>query len=110
MGGVSNKAECPGCKAYTSTVWDAWHGERDACGSCGLAGEVIAAVYAARKSSADEALAAKYEGAVVRAGRAEAALRVLHGRLEEVRQAMAPWPEEEKELDERARRAGWGEW
>jgi hypothetical protein len=85
---VSNKAECPACKAYLSGVWDAMeYGGK--CPACGLSGDVIRNVYEARKSSADKDLIAKYEAAEVRAGKAEAERDDLRRRLDAILQAVA---------------------
>jgi len=72
---VSSKAECPGCSAYLSAIWDVMHGERydgDCCPSCGLPGGVIREVERARKAHADAELTRQLEEALIRAGKAEA--------------------------------------
>ncbi|HEV2371004.1 MAG TPA: hypothetical protein VGS19_02445, partial [Streptosporangiaceae bacterium] len=61
---MSNKAECPTCKAWLSGVYDAIEGVRAACPSCGLPGNVIRAVEAARKAKADAGLTAQLEEAL----------------------------------------------
>lgn len=79
---MSNKATCPGCGSHTSAVYDAMHGERAACDHCGLPGSVIYEVHEARKREADKELLAKYEAAIVRAGKAEAERDRLGRKLE----------------------------
>lgn len=79
------KAECPACKSWTSYVYDALHGEREACDNCGLPGSVMREVEAARKAKADEALTAKLEEALLRAGKAEGELRDLRTKMGEFR-------------------------
>ena len=98
MGGMGNKAECPACKAWTSGVRDAMDGVRDFCPHCGLSGEVIGGVYAAREALANADLIAKYEAVLVRAGKAEAQARKLRKRLDEVQRAMDGWQEDRETL------------
>jgi hypothetical protein len=97
LAGVSMKAECPACKAYLSGVWDAME-YGGACPSCGLPGTAIADVYAARKTNAEKELLAKYEEAVIRAGRAEAERDMLRGHLEAIDSEMRVWQADEKHL------------
>ena len=99
---MSNKAECPACKAWTSGVRDAMDGVRDFCPSCGLSGAVIGEVYAAREALANADLIAKYEAVLVRAGKAEAQARKLRKRLDEVQQAMGGWQAERETLSAQA--------
>ena len=82
---MSNKAECPACKAYLSGVYDAAEGVRAACPSCNLPGHVIAEVFATRKSLADADLKAKLEAALVRAGKAESEAALLREHLRAVK-------------------------
>ena len=65
-------------------MWEAEHGQRDSCPSCGLSGSVIREVYDARRRQADTELTARYEQAIVRAGRAEAEVERLRGHLEAI--------------------------
>jgi len=92
MGVMGNKAECPACKAWTSGVRDAMDGVLGSCPHCGLSGAVIGEIYAAREKLADAELTAKYEAVLVRAGKAEAWVRLLRERLDEVEGAMGGWP------------------
>ena len=104
---MSSKAECPACKAWTSGVRDAMDGVRDSCPHCGLAGEVIGGVYAAREALANADLIAKYEAVLVRAGKAEAETRKLRERLDEVQRAMGGWQAEREALSAEVLAEGW---
>ena len=98
-GRMGNKAECPACKAWTSGVRDAMDGVLGSCPHCGLAGEVIGGVYAAREALANADLIAKYEAVLVRAGKAEAETRKLRKRLDVVQAAMDGWPGDQDALN-----------
>lgn len=92
---MSNKAECPACKAWLSGVYDAMEGVREGCPSCGLPGSVIREIDAARKKHADAELTRKLEEALLRAGKAEAALRAIRKRAYAARQAFNEWEQED---------------
>lgn len=79
------KAECPACKSWTSYVYDALHGEREACNNCGLPGSAMREVEAARKAKADADLTVKLEEALIRAGKAEGELRSLRTQFAEMK-------------------------
>jgi hypothetical protein len=104
---MSQKAECPACKAYLSGVWDALTGRRESCPSCGLPGSVIREVEAAREARANAELTGKLEEALVRAGKAEGELARLRGRLYKVRQMFAEWDRKEPLDSEEWRAAEW---
>lgn len=104
---MSNKAECPACKAYLSGVYDAMEGEAAGCPSCGLPGSAIAEIYAARKRKADADLTAKLEEALIRAGKAEGELTRLRSRAYKVRQMFAEWEQKDPLSSEAWQRAGW---
>jgi nitrate/TMAO reductase-like tetraheme cytochrome c subunit len=89
---MSSKAECPACKAWLSGVYDAMEGARAACPSCGLPGNVIREVEAARKARADAELTAKLEAALVRAGKAEAEAALLRKHITAIKKAIAEVP------------------
>jgi len=89
---MSNKAECPACKAWLSGVYDAMEGVRAACPSCGLPGNVIREVEAARKARADAEVTAKLEAALVRAGKAEAEAALLREHLRSIKKAVGEVP------------------
>lgn len=89
---MSNKAECPACKAYLSGVYDAAEGMRAACPNCNLPGSVIAEVFATRKSLADAELTAKLEAALVRAGKAESEAALLRKQLAAIKKAVDEIP------------------
>jgi hypothetical protein len=59
------------------------------CPSCGLSGHTLREVEAARKARADEELTKRYEQAVIRASRAEAAYSELLDRLIPAREVFA---------------------
>jgi hypothetical protein len=89
---MSNKYECPACKAWLSGVYDALEGARAACPSCGLPGNVIREVETARKARADAELTAKLEAALVRAGKAEAEAALLREHLRSIKKAVEAVP------------------
>jgi nitrate/TMAO reductase-like tetraheme cytochrome c subunit len=89
---MSMKATCPACQAHLSGVWDAMEGARAACPSCGLPGNVIREVEAARKAQADTELTGKLEAALVRAGKAEAEAALLREHLRSVKKAVEEVP------------------
>ena len=99
---MSNKQECPSCKAWTSAVWDAEHGRCDSCPSCGLSGAIIREVYETRRRQADEELTGRYEQAIVRAGRAEAEVKRLRGHLDAIFSAVQQEFTDYRSLNERA--------
>jgi hypothetical protein len=90
---VSNKRECPACKAYLSSVYDAMGGVSAACSSCGLPGGVIREVFAARQREADAELTAKLAAVLVRAGKAEAEAALLREHITAIKKAVAEVPE-----------------
>ena len=92
IGAMSNKAECPACKAWLSGVYDAIEGIRAACPSCGLPANVIREVEAARKAKADTELTGKLETALVRAGKAEAEAALLREHLRSIKKAVEEVP------------------
>ena len=89
---MSNKAECPACKAWLSGVYDAMEGMRAAYPSCGLPGNVIREVERARKAQADAELTAKLEAALIRAGKAEAEAALLREHITAIKKAVADVP------------------
>ena len=99
---MSNKAECPACKAWLSGVHDAMEGVREGCPSCGLPGSVIREIDEAKKRKADADLTAQLEQALLRAGKAEAALAAMRKRAYFARQAFNEWEKEDP--------LGAGEW
>lgn len=84
---MSTKAECPGCGSCTSAIWSAFREGRP-CPVCGLSAAAADEVLAARRKSADKELVAKYEEAIKRADKAEAALRRAEWRLGHINEAM----------------------
>lgn len=89
---MSNKAECPACKAWLSGVYDAIEGVRAACPSCGLPGNVIREVERVRKAKADSELTAKLEEALVRAGKAEAEAALLREHITAIKKVVTEVP------------------
>jgi hypothetical protein len=89
---VSNKAECPACKAWPS---------------CGLPGSAIAEIYAARKRKADADLTAQLEEALIRAGKAEGELARLRRRAYEARKLFADWEQKDPLSSGEWERASW---
>jgi len=67
-------------------------GVRAACPSCGLPGNIIREVEAARKLKADTELTAKLEVALVRAGKAEAEAALLREHITAIKKAVAEVP------------------
>ena len=95
---MSEKAMCPACDSYTSSIWWAFaHGEQ--CPVCGLPADVAQVVEQAQARGADVQLAERLAQAEARAVRAEevanrlradlravcTAVREVEGRLEERR-------------------------
>ena len=66
-------------------------GNQEACPSCGLPGDALRAVEAAREARANAELTAKLEEALIRAGKAEAEVVKLRGRLYRIGQAFTGW-------------------
>ena len=104
---MSNKAECPACKAWLSGVYDAMEGVRAGCPSCGLPGSVISEIDAARKRKADADLTAQLEEALLRAGKAEAALAAMRKRAYQARKAFNEWEEQDPLGTDEWQRAAW---
>jgi len=82
---VSEKMSCPGCGTHTSDVLRAFQ-EGQACPNCGLSASAADEVLAVRRAQADERVKAAGEQALVRAGRAESANRVLRYRLDRIKE------------------------
>ncbi len=88
---MSEKATCPGCSSHTSGVLAAI--ERDEpCPYCGLSASSIVEINAIRQSRADEQLRMALEGALLRAGRAEAELARLQSLFWELEAVIERWP------------------
>ncbi len=104
---MSNKAECPACKAWLSGVYDAMEGVREGCPSCGLPGSVIQEIEAARKKHADAELTQRLEEALLRAGKAEAALRAIRRRAYEARAVFNEWEREDPLASDEWRQASY---
>jgi len=104
---MSNKAECPACKAWLSGVYDALEGVREGCPSCGLPGSVIREIDAARKKHADAELTQKLEEALLRAGKAEAALAAIRKRAYQARLAFSEWEKADPLGGDEWQRASW---
>lgn len=92
---MSTKAECPSCGAYLSGVYDAMTGRQEGCPSCGLPATAIRAVFGARKAHADAELTKKYEAVVMKVAAAESRERKMRDRMEELRDLLARWGEED---------------
>ena len=88
---MSNKMECPGCNAYTSSVLQAVE-DGDACPSCGLSAEAIVAVHEARKSRADAELKEQLEQEIVRSANYRAEAEKLRRSIAAVRRALNEVP------------------
>jgi hypothetical protein len=84
---MSDKSTCPGCDAYTSSVFQAF-AEGLPCPHCGLDAEVAAKVEAARERKATADLGDQLLAAEQRAGRAERANRSLNAALDRIRSAL----------------------
>ena len=102
---MSMKAECPACQAWLSGVYDAMEGVREGCPSCGLPGDVMRQIADARKKHADAELARQLEEALLRAGKAEAALRAIRKRAYQARLAFNEWEKEDPVGSDEWRRA-----
>lgn len=82
---------CPGCDARTSSVLAAFE-DCDPCPYCGLSWSTAAELEekhrTVRQSRADEEVKAIAEAALLRAGRAEAAVERLQRQVDAVRAAL----------------------
>lgn len=90
---MSEKAECPACKAYTSGVYAVLSGDKEACPYCGLPAAAMFSVLEARKRGADKELTEKYEQAVIRAAKAEAELAKVKRTLDNIRAEIEDYDE-----------------
>ena len=75
------KVECPACKSWTSYVYDALHGEREACANCGLPGSVMREIAKVQESHASAEVKQQADAALLRAGKAEAENAKLKAQL-----------------------------
>lgn len=82
---MSNKWTCPGCQSNTSRIYDVFVGEFENCPNCGLSGDAMREIHAARQSHASEQIKSKFEELTLRAGRAEAELVSANRKLERIR-------------------------
>lgn len=93
---MSYKLGCPGCNSVTSGVYAA-EANGNPCPHCGLPAETITAVNEARRRTQDANLLAKYEAVAVRAGRAEAEIAKLRGRMDDIVAVVSVWQQEDGE-------------
>lgn len=84
---MSEKATCPGCNAYTSSVFRAFE-EGHPCPSCGLSADAAEAVEKARERKATADLAERLLAAERRAEKAEREARALRAIVAEVQVAV----------------------
>lgn len=92
---MSRKLTCPGCNSHTSSVQAAVDNDQP-CPYCGLPATTIVAVLGARQHTTDSELLARFEQAEVRAGRAEAEVLRLRGRLAAVTALVDEWNREDQ--------------
>lgn len=85
---MSNKMYCPGCDAYLSSIYQAVVVDGENCPNCGLTPEAIKLVTAAQERHADEVLVKNYTVAVQRAEAAEAKVRELTYKIQQIRAAL----------------------
>jgi hypothetical protein len=98
---VSNKHTCPACDSHTSGIYDALHGKRESCPTCGLPGETMREVERVRETHASEELKAQVEALMVRASKAEAERDGLKVKLDRVKSYFANfnWDKPERGWD-----------
>lgn len=90
---MSVKSTCPACSEHSTRVADAF-GDGRPCPNCGLSYEAVAEIREVQRSRGDEELKANLTGEIKLRGVAEAKVRRLEHRLQQVREAMdAPDPE-----------------
>ena len=94
---MSDKAECPGCGSYTSSIYAVLVGDDtfrdpDGCPNCGLPRSAMLAVMAARKRGADADLIKRCTEAEIRAARAETEVRILTDTIAAVREILEARP------------------
>lgn len=85
---MSEKTTCPGCDAYTSSVFNAFEEWRP-CPYCGLSAEAADAVTRARERKATADLAERILATEKRAGKAEREAAALRAALDRVRSALS---------------------
>lgn len=85
---MSAKMTCPGCQAHMSDVQRAYEDD-EPCPHCGLPADAASKVIYARSRAADADLTARYEGAVIRVGRAEGEAARYKRALDRIREAIA---------------------
>lgn len=85
---MAEKATCPACGTHTSGVYAALIGERKSCPQCGLAGDAMRQLDAARRRGADQALIDQAANAELRASLAESKVREMETRLSAIRGAV----------------------
>lgn len=85
---MSDKAECPACGSYSSTIRRAF-GDGDPCPSCGLSADAAAEVMAIRRRDADAELTRRCEEATVRADRTETRVRQLEAALDGLQKTLS---------------------
>lgn len=80
------KFTCPGCQtATTDNSREAT--ESGKCPNCGLSMDVVREIWRVREGHATDEVKARFEELAVRAGKAEAELRIVKHRLERVQEA-----------------------
>lgn len=88
---MSNKAHCPGCDSYLSSIYEAFE-YGGPCPNCGLPADAAAAVEAARNRHADEALVQRCIDAEKKLAAAEKELSTLRFRLQRIGDALTEEP------------------
>lgn len=85
---MADKAFCPACQSYTSTIREAFDNGQP-CPVCGLAAAVAAEIDTIQQRRADEQTKADLEAALVRAGKAEAQVEILTAKVSILEQGLA---------------------
>lgn len=85
---MSEKTECPGCLAYTSSVRHAFD-NGEPCPSCGLSASAAAEVVAVRRRRCDEQTKDELGEALLLIDRRDRELAIARRTIEDVRRAVA---------------------
>jgi|HubBroStandDraft_2_1064218.scaffolds.fasta_scaffold317797_2 hypothetical protein len=84
---MSDKMECPGCGAYSSSVLIPVR-DGQPCPFCGLSAAAISEIQGVRRARADEALRKRLEAALIERDRARTEAEIATRMLEAARSAL----------------------
>lgn len=93
---MSDKAECPGCGSYTSTVLSRFR-DGNPCPYCGLSASAAAEIAAIREGRANDEVKRVAEEAIKRAEKAEREAAHLRSQILDIRSALDRQPTDPKD-------------